>query len=103
MKVYNKLVRDKIPAIIEADGKQVEIEIAEGQEVTYLLEEKMIEEFNEYLEDKNIEELADMMEVVFGLAHQLGYTEEELMAVRMKKLAERGGFKEGSVCNMGGY
>lgn len=97
MKVYNKLVRDKIPAIIEADGKQAEIEIAPGQEVACLLEEKMIEEFNEYLEDKNIEELADMMEVVFGLAHQLGYTEEELMAVRMKKLEERGGFKEGIV------
>ncbi|MEG0670727.1 nucleoside triphosphate pyrophosphohydrolase [Clostridium sp.] len=97
MKKYNKLVRDKIPVIIAADGKTCDIEIASKEEITKLLEDKLMEETNEYLTDKNIEELADVMEVLFGLAHNLGYTEEELMEKRMEKLEERGGFNEGIV------
>jgi len=97
MKVYNKLVRDKIPAIIEADGKTCEVEIASKEEMTKLLEDKLKEEVNEYLEDKNLEELADIMEVLFGLAHNLGYSEEDLIKKRNEKLEERGGFKEGVV------
>ena len=54
-----------------------------------------MEEVNEYLEDKNLEELADVMEVLFGLAHNLGYSEEDLLNKRKEKLEERGGFKEG--------
>ena len=100
MKVYNKLVRDKIPAIIEADGKTCEVEIATKQEMTKLLEDKLMEEVNEYLEDKNLEELADVMEVLFGLAHNLGYTEEELVKKRNEKLEERGGFKGCIVLNL---
>lgn len=95
MKTYNKLVRDKIPGIIAADGKQVEVEYVVATHIQALLEDKMIEEFNEYLADKNLEELADMLEVIFGMAHQLGYTEEALLAERQRKLEERGGFKEG--------
>lgn len=97
MKAYDKLVRDLIPQVIEQSGKSCEVEHIEKEEIQFRLEEKMIEEFNEYLEDKNLEELADMMEVVFGLAHQLGYSEEELIAKRNEKLAARGGFKEGIV------
>lgn len=97
MKVYNKLVRDKIPAIIEADNKKCEIEIVEGKEKQELLEKKLLEEVNEYLEDKNLEELADIMEVLYGLANELGYSEEELNKKREEKLQERGGFKEGIV------
>lgn len=97
MKEYNKLVRDFIPQVIEADGKKCEVERVEPKQVQILLEEKMLEEFNEYLEDKNLEELADMMEVIFGLAHQLGFTEEDLMRKRAEKLEARGGFKEGIV------
>ena len=97
MKVYNKLVRDKIPAIIEADNKKYEIEIVSGKEKEELLEKKLLEEVNEYIEDKNLEELADVMEVLFGLANELGYSEEDLLNKRNGKLQERGGFKEGIV------
>ena len=97
MKVYNKLVRDRIPEIIKADGKECETEIASGIEKQELLEKKLLEEVNEYIEDKNLEELADIMEVLFGLANELGYNEEELLKKRRDKLVERGGFKEGIV------
>lgn len=97
MKKYNKLVRDLIPEVIEADGKKCETEIVYGEEKTKFLEAKLKEEVDEYLEDKNLEELADVMEVLFGLAHNLGYSEEDLLNKRKEKLEERGGFKEGIV------
>ena len=62
-----------------------------------LLEKKLLEEVNEYLEDKNLEEIADVMEVLFGLANELGYSEEDLINKRNEKLEKRGGFKEGIV------
>ena len=97
MKVYNKLVRDRISEVIKASGKTCEIEIVNGKEKQELLEKKLVEEVNEYLEDKNLEELADVMEVLFGLANELGYSEEDLLNKRNEKLQERGGFKEGIV------
>ncbi|MEG1312552.1 MAG: nucleoside triphosphate pyrophosphohydrolase [Romboutsia sp.] len=86
-----------MPAIIESDGKTCEVEIAKKEDITKLLEDKLMEEVNEYLVDKNLEELADVMEVLFGLAHNLGYSEEDLVRKRNEKLEERGGFKEGIV------
>ena len=94
MKVYNKLVRDLIPQIIEKSGKKFDTHIAEKVEYEKLLEEKLQEEVNEYLEDKNLEELADVLEALVGLAGSLGYTEDELFEKRMQKKEERGGFKE---------
>ena len=97
MKIYNKLVRDKISEIIKADGRECDIEIASKEQKYKLLEDKLQEGVNEFLEDKNLEELADVMEVLFGLAEALGYSEEQLLKVRDKKREERGGFKEGIV------
>lgn len=97
MKNYNKLVRDKIPQIIEASGKKFEIRTASKEEQAELLEKKLQEEVNEYIEDKNLEELADVMEVLFGLAKNLGYSEEDLVKKRLEKRDERGGFDDGVV------
>ena len=94
MKVYNKLVRDLIPQVIEKSGKKFDTHIADDEEYGKLLEEKLQEEVTEYLEDKNLEELADVLEVLVGLANHLGYTEEELFEKRKQKKLERGGFKE---------
>jgi predicted house-cleaning noncanonical NTP pyrophosphatase (MazG superfamily) len=99
VKIYNKLVRDKIPQIIEADGKKCEIRTAGNDELIELLEAKLIEEAEEFREAKNLEELADIMEVVFGLANVLGYSEDELLEKRQEKKEERGGFEEGLVLN----
>lgn len=97
IKIYDKLVRDKIPQIIDSDNKKCEIEIASKEKKYELLEEKLKEEVSEFLEDKNIEELADVMEVLFALADSLGHSEEELIETRNKKKDERGGFKEGII------
>lgn len=102
MRVYNKLVRDKIPQVIESDGKKYDIKIASKEKHLDLLEKKLHEEVAEFIEakdtkGKNLEELADVMEVLFGLAKNLGYTEEDLMKKRDEKKEERGGFDQGIV------
>jgi len=97
MKEYNKLVRNLIPQVIEISGKRFDTHIAKNDEYKKLLEAKLLEEVNEYLEDNNLEELADVLEVLVGLAGHLGYTEEELFEKRKQKKEERGGFDEGVV------
>ncbi|MCB2340291.1 nucleoside triphosphate pyrophosphohydrolase [Clostridium estertheticum] len=97
MKTYNKLVRDKIPEIIKASGKNFDIHYAKKEEILPLLETKLNEEVSEYLEAKNLEELADVMEVLFRLANALGYSEDDLINKRNEKKEERGGFEKGIV------
>lgn len=92
MKTFNKLVRDKIPEIIEASNRTYETSILESEEYVQELQKKLKEEVQEYLEAENIEELADIMEVVFALANVHGATEQDLMNVRNQKREDRGGF-----------
>lgn len=94
MKIYNKLIRDKIPEIISAASKSFDTHIATEEEYTNGLEAKLNEEVLEYLEDKNLEELADIMEVVFALARNLGYSEDDLIQKRNEKRDNRGGFHD---------
>lgn len=92
MLVYNKLVRDKIPEIIEKSGKKCSVEILTDDEYIQKLEEKLNEELQEYYQDKNIEELADLLEVLQAVTLARGYTLEQLEDVRAKKAQKRGGF-----------
>ena len=71
MKIYSKLLLNKIPQIIKSSGKIFDIHYAKKEEVLPLLERKLNEEVSEYLKDKNLEELADVMEILFGLANAL--------------------------------
>lgn len=97
MKTYNKLVRDKIPQIMKSSNKSFNIHIASKEEALELLHKKLDEEVVEFHQDKNLEELADIMEVLFALAKNLGYDEDDLIDKRLKKLEARGGFDKNIV------
>ena len=90
--IYNKLVRDKIPEIIETSGKRCEIEILSDEEYLQMLDKKLDEELAEYHQEQNIEELADLLEVLYATAKARGYSIEELEQLRIKKQKARGGF-----------
>lgn len=90
-------MRDKIPSIIEREGKKIEIYVAPKQEHTSFLVKKLTEEMNEFIESKTLEELADIMEVLFGLAKSLGYTEQDLINKRLDKKIQKGGFENNIV------
>ena len=92
-KSYHKLVRDRIPEIIEADGKACTWETLSQEEYLSLLDEKLNEELAEYQESKSLEELADLLEVIQSVVRIRGWTLEQLEQLRADKAARRGGFE----------
>ena len=89
---YNKLVRDRIPEIIESSGKSCTTEILSAEDYLRMIDAKLDEELAEYHKDQNIEELADLLEVIRAAAIARGYTIEDLERVREEKATKRGGF-----------
>lgn len=87
-----KLVRDKIPQMIAAAGKKPITRILEQEEYLVELDRKLNEEVAEYQADKSLEEMADVLEVLFAICEARGHSVEELMAVRDEKRERRGGF-----------
>ena len=94
MKLYHKLIRDHIPEIIESKGGKAQIRRLSDEEYPIYLEAKLDEEVGEYHRDKNVEELADILEVVYALAESIGCSKEELIKIYQKKHDDRGGFKK---------
>ena len=92
--LYSKLVRDKIPQIIEESGKRAITYTLSDKEYEVFLERKLDEETLEYHESKSVEELADILEVVIALAESKGLSFEDLMALRTEKAEKKGAFLE---------
>lgn len=94
---YNKLVRDRIPEIIEARGVKSTIRIAEENEYYQKLQEKLEEEVREFLssdENGKIEEIADILEVLYAICDAKGVSREEIEKIRAQKEKERGRFQK---------
>ena len=89
---YNKLVRDRIPEIIESSGKTCTVEILSDEDYLRMVDAKLDEELAEYHKDQNIEELADLLEVIYAATKARGYSIEQLETVRSEKAAKRGAF-----------
>ncbi|MET3196030.1 putative house-cleaning noncanonical NTP pyrophosphatase (MazG superfamily) [Bacillus sp. OAE603] len=97
IKRYNKLVRDKIPLIIENTGNTFETEILGQKEYEEKLNEKLKEELDEFYSatpEEVIGEIADIIEVLYALAESKGITVEEIENVRLQKKEDRGGFNQ---------
>lgn len=94
MPTYNKLIRDKIPEIISASGKKANCRILSKDDYIKELDQKLDEECAEYQTDKNIEELADILEVIYAIAEARGYSATELERIRLEKSEKRGGFSQ---------
>ncbi|ART75165.1 phosphoribosyl-ATP pyrophosphohydrolase [Sutcliffiella horikoshii] len=98
MPVYNKLVRDKIPQIIEGTGKRYTSKVLSDEDYIKYLKLKSYEELDEYCaaetNEEAVEELADLLEIVRALAGYHGSSMEEIEEVRREKAEKRGGFEE---------
>ena len=92
MKVYNKLVRDNIPSIMTAEGKNFRTHIATDEEYSEKLNDKLLEEVKEFLENPCLEELVDILEVIAALTEVMGLTEEEVFEKINHKSATSGDF-----------
>ena len=94
MKIYNKLVRDKIPEIINSDNRVAITRTLDNEEYLNELNKKLQEEVKEYLEDNNVEELADIVEVIYGILDSKNVSIEEFEAIRKNKIDKRGAFNK---------
>jgi predicted house-cleaning noncanonical NTP pyrophosphatase (MazG superfamily) len=96
---YNKLVRDKIPDLIQVGGEDVEVVQLRGDALLASLRQKLVEEAFEAIDAKSADELtgelADIAEVIYGICAAIGVSREQLEEERIKKAARRGGFEQG--------
>lgn len=93
-KVYNKLVRDLIPDIIESKGESCTTRILDDSEYLAELNKKLLEEVNEYLEASSLEELGDVYDVFLAILDAKGISYEDFKNLAKEKTKKRGGFKK---------
>ncbi len=96
-RTYDKLVRDRIPAVIEENDERAVTHVADEAEYNRRLAEKLDEEVAEFHESGETAELADVLEVVYALADSIGISPDELERIRAEKADQRGGFEDGIV------
>jgi len=92
--IYNKLIRDNIPEIIRGHGKIPVVRVLDDSDYIAALNEKLHEEVAEYMADNNIEELCDILEVVYAIAKAKGHSASEIDAMRMIKNKKNGAFEK---------
>ncbi|MGH3715181.1 MAG: nucleoside triphosphate pyrophosphohydrolase [Micromonosporaceae bacterium] len=97
MEGTGKLVRDRIPELIRAEGGEPQTRTAHGEEYPALLRLKLLEEVQEFLDSDEPAELVDVIEVVHALAGLKGMAPDRLEELRAAKQAERGGFSAQTV------
>lgn len=91
---YNKLVRDKIPELIDREGRKAILEKLDDDQYRKYLNVKLGEELKEYLESEDVEELADLVEVIYAVLDFKNVFVSEFEQVRKAKIQKRGAFKE---------
>lgn len=94
MKEYNKLVRDKIPEIIEKSGAKAITRTLTDEEYKEFLLKKLIEEVEEFHESKSLEEMADISEVMYALYDAYGFSAYAVILAREAKIRDRGAFTQ---------
>lgn len=92
--IYNKLVRDRIPEVLEKKGLVSTVHVATEKEYAEALKKKLEEELNEYLADETQEELADILEVLEAIISLKGWQKKEVEETRVRKAETRGVFEK---------
>ncbi len=90
--IYNKLIRDNIPLILQQKNIIAKTHIADEKEYAQKLLEKLDEEVKEYTKDQTINEMADIFEVISAILEQQKWTIEQVIDVQQKKREEKGAF-----------
>ena len=91
---YAKLIRDRIPEIIEQAGKKPVTRVISEEEMEKALKEKLKEEVEEFIESDQIEEIADILEVLEAIAMHRGIDRALIERLKADKKEERGGFEK---------
>ena len=93
-RAYNKLVRDRVPALIAAQGETPVVRILDDGEYAHCLRRKLREEVDEYLLDGSLSEICDILEVLSAIATAAGVTPDEVERTRREKANKNGAFHD---------
>jgi len=96
-KIYQKLVRDRIPEIIEKDGKEFSVYQVKGARLKDYAMQKLQEEVMEFIENPCAEEAADIMEIMNFICHRQGIREQAILAEATAKRIRKGAFEMGFI------
>ena len=96
-KIYQKLVRDRIPEIITEAGKDFSVTQLRGDRLKDYAMKKLQEEVQEFVENPCAEEAADIMEIFHFVCNRMGIKDSEIMAQSTSKRILRGGFEMGYI------
>jgi len=91
---YGKLVRDKIIDIIQKNGEKPIYHTLSDEEYLAELHKKLFEEATEFVEEDSLEELADLMEVIYAIAKHKNIDMKQVEQIRLNKREKRGGFED---------
>lgn len=94
---YSKLVRDRIPEIIQADGHKTVTRVLDEESYRVALLEKLAEEAHEAQQapvEELAGELADVLEVLQAIAQAHGLPWDDILAIAARKRTERGAFQD---------
>ena len=96
MKIFRKLIRDRVPEIIAANGEKAVTRVLDEAEFVTALENKLLEEVQEMRANKAERkiEIADIYEVLDALIQAYGFSKEEIMQLKEEKRQKRGGFEK---------
>lgn len=92
--ICDKLVRDHIPAIIQAQGNSPKIRTLSEEEAIVYLNKKLKEEVDEYLENNCLEEMCDILEVIEAISAAMKFSDQEIKRVKEEKAQKNGTFKD---------
>jgi predicted house-cleaning noncanonical NTP pyrophosphatase (MazG superfamily) len=94
---YGKLIRDRIPEILEAEGLRYEIGRLDDEAFKAALLAKLVEEAGEAADaadaDALARELADLYEVIDAVIELHGLDPAAVRALQARRREERGGFE----------
>ena len=96
-KIYQKLVRDRIPEIIEEAGKEFSVSQVKGDRLKDYAMKKLQEEVQEFVENPCAEEAADIMEIFHFICNRIGIKDSEIVSQSTSKRILRGGFEMGYI------
>jgi len=96
-KIYQKLVRDRIPEIIENEAKDFSVCQLRGERLKDYAMKKLQEEVQEFVENPCAEEAADILEIFHFVCHRMGIRESEIQAQKTSKRILNGGFEMGYI------
>ena len=92
--LYDKMVRDRIPEILEETGKEYSIVKCNEDDILAYAKKKLLEEAMEFVENPCAEEAADIIEILKFICSRMGFYEIQIEAAGISKYARKGGFQK---------